>query len=151
MEHPFRAEMVFLDTTFETLAQTGARASRAFKIVDFSAKSAQKVIQKPVPSKFSLIPSQHVRRIWGAPSWFTLFPHAGPGEGKIMLAHLAVTRYALMVRATHHPSRSPFPPAEPSHRIYHCEDISGCEKAAISVHACTSTISFLLSRFLFVF
>ena len=42
----FRAETVFLDTSSETLPQTGARAPRAPKIVDFSSKSEQKVTQK---------------------------------------------------------------------------------------------------------
>ena len=46
MEHPSRAEMVFLDTHFETLPQTGARAPRAPKIIDFSLKSWQKVMRK---------------------------------------------------------------------------------------------------------
>ena len=41
-----RAEMVFLDASFETLPQTGARAPRAPKIIDFSSKSDQQVIQK---------------------------------------------------------------------------------------------------------
>ena len=67
-----------------------------------------------------------------------------------MLAHPAVTRYALMVGATHPPSRSPFPQAEASHRTHHREDISGCEKDALSVHACSSTISFLFTFQVFV-
>ena len=46
MEHPSRAEMVFLDTHFETLPQTGARAPRAPKIIDFSSKSEQQVTRK---------------------------------------------------------------------------------------------------------
>ena len=40
------AEMVFFDTTSGTLPQTGARAPRAPKIIDFSSKSEQKVAQK---------------------------------------------------------------------------------------------------------
>ena len=42
----FRAEMVFLDASFETLPQIGARAPREPKIIDFSSKSKQKVTQK---------------------------------------------------------------------------------------------------------
>ena len=46
MGYASRAEIVFLDTHFETLPQTGARAPRAPKIVAFSRKTVQKVSQK---------------------------------------------------------------------------------------------------------
>ena len=46
MGRTFRAEMVVFDTTFGTLTQTGARAPRAPKIIDFSSKSDQQVTRK---------------------------------------------------------------------------------------------------------
>ena len=42
----FRAEIVFLDATFETLRQTGAKRRRTLKIIAFSSKSNQKVSQQ---------------------------------------------------------------------------------------------------------
>ena len=46
MEDRFRAEIVFLDTSFETLPQTGAKRRRDPKIIVFRSKYDKKVAQK---------------------------------------------------------------------------------------------------------
>jgi len=94
-----------------------------------------------------------------APGWLTHFSHANPLEGKKCSHtwHAVSTRQPIGGQNDAHtpgihlphvggghssPEPLPFPQAEPSHRTHHCEDISGCEKSALSSHVCTFTILF---------
>ena len=76
-----------------------------FKIIAFSSKSNQKVIQKltQVSSSYSL--RKYGVEDLGSAGWPTQFPHANPQEGKRTLAHLVFT-FCTLGRATHPPSRS---------------------------------------------
>ena len=102
MEHPSRAEIVFLDTHFETLPQTGARAARAPKICDLSSKSEQKVTQK-LTHVSSLCSLRNICGELGDPRWrqvshSAFFPFPCKIMGRAMLVHL---RIFLGVRRCH--------------------------------------------------
>jgi len=129
---------LFLGCTFCTLLGADGTSLDVFRKqlgILISPASPQPLPLQPSSPSLSLSLS-----LYHTPTW---------GVGT-MITHWAFTCYA-GVRTTNPPSRSPFPPAKPSHRTHHWEYISDCEKAALSLHACSSTISFLLSMFLFVF
>ena len=101
----FRVKMMFLDTTFETLRQTGARRRRTSKIIVFFSKSKQTVTKKltHLSSPCSL---RNICGGFGGSGMAHAVSTRQPMGGEHTLTHLAFTCYAL-VRTTHHPSRSP--------------------------------------------
>ena len=149
MDWWFRAEIVFLTPLSRPCPKPAQGGAGTPKIVVSLSKSTQQVTRTltHLSSPFSL---RNICRGFGgsrmAHAVSTRQPTRGQNNAHTPGIHL------LHVGAGHSsPDPLPFPQAQPSHRTHHCEDISGCETAALSLHACTFTILFLLSMFLFVF